>query len=829
MSVRISPNDVGKLAGIGSVSNIYPARYFSLGPTPTADPDLATAIKMTGADLAQASGFTGAGVKVAVMDTGIDVDHPDLGGDGVFTPAAENGDSFPNGRVTTGFDFVGNTYEPNPESAGFQPVPQPDPNPDDCNGHGTHVAGIIGANGDTPAEALGVAPGVTYGAYKVFGCDGSTTDEIMIAAMERALADDMHVLNMSIGDAFNNWAESPTAAAADALVDAGMVVVASIGNSGASGIYSAGAPGVGNKVIGVASFNNTHVRAPGFTITPDGTAIAYNDSTSQSTTIPDPPNPPTSGTFPLKQTAAAAAVGVVPPATFPGGTTFPDGCTPHAPGFFAGHVALIRRGSCTFTVKAELAEDAGAIAVVLYDHSPGSLTPIVAATPQVAIPVVMIQKLDGELIHNRLLSGPVSLTWQAEVTVVNPSGGLISAFSSYGTEAELTMKPDIGAPGGLIRSTWPLEEGAYATISGTSMSSPHVAGAVALLKEARPGLSPAAVRTILQNSADPADWFGAPGIGLIEPTHRQGAGMVDIDDAIAATTTISPGKISLGEGMGGTATLTLSNSSGSPVTYDLDHVVAVSTGAQTFGPLVSDFWLPDTQVAFSASSVTVPAGGSTTVGVTITADPDEPVPPDFIGFPTRGLYGGYLLFVDPNDEQLVHFRVPYVGFKGDYQSIVALTNAPVIGKQNAPFIAGPRTYVAAPAGEVWTLQNPAEVPNVLLHFNHQARRLELQVVNAATGNPLHPVFSNYLEREFLPRNETKPPAGGPYADSENVLAFPWDGTRMHDNGRGTPDHRKVVPDGQYKIVVNALKAGGDANNPAHWETQTTDTITIDRP
>ena len=81
----------------------------------------------------------------------------------------------------------------------------------------------------------------------------------MIAAMERIQADGMDVLNMSIGDAFNNWPESPTAAAADALVDAGIVVVASIGNSGANGIYSAGAPGVGNKVIGVASFDNTHV------------------------------------------------------------------------------------------------------------------------------------------------------------------------------------------------------------------------------------------------------------------------------------------------------------------------------------------------------------------------------------------------------------------------------------------------------------------------------------------------------------------------------------------------------------------------------------------
>ncbi len=106
------------------------------------------------------------------------------------------------------------------------------------------------------------------------------------------------------------------------------------------------------------------------------------------------------------------------------------------------------------------------------------------------------------------------------------------------------------------------------------------------------------------------------------------------------------------------------------------------------------------------------------------------------------------------------------------------------------------------------------------------------MVNAATGVPLHPVFSNIVERDFVGRNGLRPPAGGPYntdPNTDDVIAFPWDGTRMHDNGVGTPDHRKVVPDGSYKIVVKALKAGGDANNPAHWETWTTPTIIIDRP
>jgi minor extracellular serine protease Vpr len=816
VSVRIDPNDVGKLAGIASVSRVYPAHYYTLGPEPAADPELATAIQMTGADIAQAEGYTGEGVKVAVMDTGIDVDHPDLGGDG--NAAAPH--PFPNSRIIGGWDFVGDDYNADPESATYDPVPQPDSLPDDCNGHGTHVAGIVGADKASGSDgALGVAPKASFGAYRVFGCTGSVTDDVMIAAMERIKADGMDVLNMSIGDAFNNWAGTPTAAAADALVDAGIVVVASIGNSGANGIYSAGAPGVGDKVIGVASYDNSHVRLASFTISPDNTAIGYTIAASS-------PAPPTSGSLPMSRTGTTA--------------TANDACNAVAPsaGSLTGTAVLIRRGSCTFYEKARNAQLAGAAAVVLYNNCPpncGRFSPTVAIQAAagaplipITIPVVAISDTEGALINGRLASGPVTLTWTAgTVTTVNPTGGLISSFSSYGTEAELNLKPDIGAPGGLIRSTYPLEQpgGGYATISGTSMSSPHVAGAAALLMQAHPSLPAAAFRSVLQNSADPAVWSLNPGLGLLDNVHRQGAGMVDIDDAINATTTIVPGKLSLGESQAGpaTRTLTLTNNANASVTYDLSHVEAIGTSG-TF-PADLGFWLPETQVVFNAPSVTVPAHGSAAVSVTITADPLED------NLPTGGLYGGYLVFQDHVNLDSV-FSVPYAGFKGDYQSIVAVPNAPVVGKLRAPFIKAQQIYDAAPANEVWTLQSPDEIPNVLIHFDHQVRHLELQVVDAATGAPLHPVFSNIVVRDFVARNGLRPPVGGPYntdANNDDVTAFPWDGTRMHDNGAGTPDHRKAVPDGSYKIVVRALKAGGDPKNPAHWETWTTPTITIDRP
>ncbi len=624
MSVQINPDHVAKLARLPGVKAVYPVINFTPPkPSLNAGMDLATAIQQTGADLAQNTlGFTGAGVKVAVMDTGVDYDHPDLGG--CFGAGC---------RVFTGWDFVGDDFNADDTSPSYNPIATPDPFPDDCNGHGTHVAGIVGANG----AIRGVAPDVTFGAYRVFGCDGSTTAEIMIAAMERAYADGMDVLNMSIGSAFQ-WPEYPTAVAASRLVKQGMVVVASIGNSGTSGLYAAGAPGLGKEVIGVASFDNTHVLLPAFTISPDDTKIGHTGATGA-------PAAPTSGSFPMSRTGTVASAG--------------DACTATgapAPGSLTGTVALIRRGTCSFHEKAANAQAAGAAGVVLYNNAAGFVNPTVVGPVEINIPVVAITAAEGALIDSRLAGGPVTMTWTSQtVTIVNPTGNLISSFSSYGLSPDLALKPDIGAPGGSINSTYPLELGGNANISGTSMSSPHVAGAVALLLQAKPQTLATRVRDLLQNSADPKAWWGNPALGFLDNVHRQGAGMLDIDDAIEATDTgyVLPGKLSLGESQTGPSVqrLEIRNYLNSPVTYDLSYVNALSTG----GVITPSFFASDATVAFSSASVTAP--GNSRAAFTATINPATG--------PSQGQYGGYIVLT-PTDGGRV-FRVPFAGFVGDYQ------------------------------------------------------------------------------------------------------------------------------------------------------------------
>jgi minor extracellular serine protease Vpr len=787
VSIEIGAGQLENVLALPNVQAIYPVGIVSIPETvPASLPDLATAIKMTGADIAQNElGYSGAGVKVAVMDTGFDLDHPDLGGDGT------NGAPYPNSRVVAQWDFVGDAYNADPSSPAYSPTPVPDPIADDCNGHGTHVSGIVGANG----AVTGVAPGVKFGAYRVFGCAGSVTDEVMIAAMERALDDDMDILNMSIGDAFNNWHQSPTGQASTNLVKKGMVVVASIGNSGANGVWSAGAPGVGEKVIGVASFDNSHVALNTFTISPDDTAIGYANAASA-------PPAPTSGSLPMTK---ANAVGAVPPGTLPAD----DGCAAVPAGTYTGQAVLIRRGTCSFFQKANNAYLGGASAVVLYNNNPpnaGRFSPTVA--PGVPIPVVAISDTEGLLIHNRLASGPVTMTWTADTgSFTNPTGGLISSFSSYGLEAELGVKPDIGAPGGLIRSTYPLEAGAYATVSGTSMASPHVAGAAALLLQAKPNTNAGTVRTILQNSADPANWFGNPSLGFLDNVHRQGAGMVDIDDAILATTIVDPGKLALGESQAGPATrkLEIINRGKDPVTYDLSYVNALST----VGTFAVSFTTSDASVAFSSSSVTVPPQGSASVDATIT-------PPSG---PNTGVYGGYIVLT-PQGGAGQTFRVPYAGFVGDYQSIVAATPTPagfpwVSRLTSCTIVRGLECtaggdFTNAP-GATFTMTDAFNVPQLLVHLDHQVRRMKVEVKHAVTGKTWHLAF----DLEHMARNST----------STAFFAFPFSGQTTGANGKKT----FTVPDGTYVFKLSVLKAGGDGSNPAHVETLTTSQFTIDRP
>ncbi|MDP3500443.1 MAG: S8 family serine peptidase [Myxococcales bacterium] len=751
VGLTVSADELETVRRLPGVKAVFPVTKVELDePSPAfwerTDPELFSSLAQTGVDIAQNSlGLTGAGIRVAIVDTGTNFAHPDLGG--CFGAGC---------RVSFGADLVGDAFDPDTATTS-QPVPDAFPN--DCRGHGSHVSGIIMANG----LVKGVAPGVTFGSYRVFGCGGSTTTELLVEAIERAVNDGARVINISLGNPAS-WPQFPTAVAASAARAMGVVVVSSQGNNGAAGgLYASSAPGTGDDVLAVGSIENNATNRLAFTISADATRVGYEPSD----TAPPPP-----------------ATGTVPISGMPMGNTL--GCTALAAGSLMGRVALIPRGTCSFTVKAQNAQTAGAVAVLIANDSAGALFPIMVTG--MTIPVVFISQADGALITSRLGAG-VTLTWGSSISTPR-AGGTVSAFSSLGPTAELTLKPDLLAPGGGIYSTWTSTQGSYTTLVGTSMASAHFTGIAALMLQAQPTLTAAEIGDVLRNTAQP---LTAPSSTNLESPVRQGAGVARIELAATVRSRVTPSKLSLGESQGTAAftrTLTFRNDGATELTFTPTHTPTLSVIGASFAPTFTA--AGQASVTFSAATVAVPAGGSATVNAVITPNPM---------LPERSLYGGFLVFTAGSTV----LRVPYLGFAGDYQSMTIL-NAPDAG----PFLtrgAGPATPRLTDGG-VFTLQS-GDVPAFVIHLSHYSRTFELEALDAATGKPWGTWFSrSYVGKEYTVNSTQR---------------VSWDGFSTVDKTR------QLLPNGTYVVKISALKAQGDAGTPSDTETWLSPPITFNHP
>jgi hypothetical protein len=360
-----------------------------------------------------------------------------------------------------------------------------------------------------------------------------------------------------------------------------------------------------------------------------------------------------------------------------------------------------------------------------------------------------------------------------------------------------------------------VELGRYEVASGTSMASPHVAGAAALFLQAHPHAGPRAVAAALENSADPV---AAP-TGALEPVVRQGAGLVDIDDAIQATTRVTPGTLSLGDdGARTRQSLTLENRGRTPVTYALSSASAPAIAGRDIlfarlepNPSAVKFTLAGRPV----TSVTLPARGAARVGVDIAPDP---------GLSEGALYGGYLVFTPTDDSPAV--RVPYAGYKGDYQAVPVLTPTtygfPWLARQTGVSTAGLvlPVYAKQDAGAVFTMapvtfgsRTGADIPFVLVHLNNFARRIRVEVFRPRSRHSLGVA----LAQDYVPRNQV-----------ENLLSSSWGiTTTLPFDGTVRRGRRHVrLPDGEYQLVVSAERPLAGRMDPL--ETWTTPVFRIKR-
>ncbi len=555
-------------------------------------------------------GADGTGVRIAVIDSGIDYDHAAFGGSGNPADYAANDPTviepgtFPTAKVIGGTDLVGEHYDARGAAAPggtCSSTPVPDPDPLDVNGHGTHssdtAAGMEVMDGDgNVLTPHGVAPGASLYMIKIFsGCaaDGtaSTSTANVVAAIEWATdpngdgdtSDRADVINMSLGGAFGRDTEA-SSVASDAAVDVGVIVVASAGNSG-NIPYITGSPAAASGAISVAAGNDPGVLVQLATL--GGSGAANGDYES----VP-----------------AAFGPALVDVGTKSGPTSFVgDACLPFASGSLSGQIPLVIRGTCTFVVKVKNVQNAGAIAAVVFNNVAGA-APITmgGADPTITIPSVMVGNADGLKIQ-AALGGSSTFTLDPANQRAIPDR--LAPFTSRGPRFnDAAIKPDVTAPGVAILSAEVGTGTGESSVSGTSFSGPHVAGSAALLRELHPDWSVAEIKSLLINTATDAKPDGSTPYAL----SLMGGGRVRVDVAATTESVVVPGSASFG----------VEESSASGVQqFDVSlEVHNKGSDSKTFD-LTSAFRVPaDVGSAITLShpaTVTVAAGGSTSLTLSL--------------------------------------------------------------------------------------------------------------------------------------------------------------------------------------------------------------------
>lgn len=591
----------------------------AIEPVPLYERSLHSALPVVGAPQAwmRASPLHGEGVSIGILDTGVDYLHADFGGGG--DPALfENDDStviepgtFPTARVIGGYDFAGNDYD----AGGDASTPVPDDDPIDCGGHGSHVAGIAAGGGvlldgepfagpyDQSFDfaqfrvAPGVAPLASVYALKIFGCNGSTN--LVASGLEWAadpnddgdFSDRIDVVNASLGSSYGF--PSPTNAQMVASFhDLGGLFVAAAGNEGST-FFVTGSPGNFPQSLSVAASIDTtfialHVDEP------PGLAGDYSAAEANFTT-------------PLVGGEVAGELVWAEPHF---------GCDPlENAADVAGKVALIDRGDCPFYDKVSFAAEAGAIGVVVVNNT--FAAPFTMSTSDsggtVDIPAVMIRLVDGEQFK-QALPGGVAVTLSRD-PFTGDGSEIVAGLSSRGpSTVDGQLKPEVAAPGVAIDSA-SVGTGIDATSKqGTSMATPFVAGAAALLRQAQPALTPSELKAVLINTATPL--FNTDGEAF--PVSMQGSGRIDIvravDQRVTASQDGDPGIVAVTFEPITTASPTSTERSITVTNRGTDAVTFAISARQIHA-------LPGVTVTISPAEITVAAAGTAAITATLTVDP----------------------------------------------------------------------------------------------------------------------------------------------------------------------------------------------------------------
>ncbi|KAI9164076.1 minor extracellular protease vpr [Paramyrothecium foliicola] len=478
---------------------------------------------MTGVDRLHAEGIFGKGVKVGIVDSGLDYNHTALGG------------CFGQGcKVAGGYDFVGDeNYWPYP---GEEKVPDEDPM--DQVGHGTHVAGIIAGKGE---QFTGVAPEATLYAYKIFGT-GGTDEETIIEAFLKAYEDGVDIISASVGST-GGWAETAWGEVTRRIVDDGIVVVIAAGNDGYLGPWGISSGASSADALGVASIDATIAsgRQWAATFNLDGhsnrTILAYK---------------PDYELFPPD----VVGLPIVPLTLDP--NVVNDTCSPLPEDLdLSGVIPLIKLGGCLDAVKEGHANTRGAKYVLMYMRD-GRIDSFSGSGWAQSSKAMIPNPAGVAIVETVLAGGNVTADFSLDpntnyVGIYNSLGGKPSEFTSWGPTFDLTLKPDVAAPGGRILSTYP--GGTWREASGTSMATPYISGIAALYISKHGGRSvhgrgfARQLQTRIMNTAKTVEYTDTSGkdFGFWAPPVQVGTGLVDAVAVLKYTTELSFAKFHLND------------------------------------------------------------------------------------------------------------------------------------------------------------------------------------------------------------------------------------------------------------------------------------------
>ncbi len=532
VAVRVKSSQINALKALPGVVSVRQINHYEL--------DLADTVPYIGAKAVQDGGVTGEGITVAVLDSGIDYTHKNIGGPGTLAaydaaygasttdPKNTTTDGlFPTAKVVAGYDFVGETWGiVNNAEVGTRTE---DPDPIDLEGHGTHVADIIaGASADGTHK--GVAPGAKLVGVKVCSAISSSCNGVaLLKAVEFSLdidqdgdiSDAVDVINLSLGQSYGMKEDDLSYALAQA-VGSGVVVVASAGNS-ADRPYIVGSPSSQPEVISVAQTSMPNGKTFPLVLTINGAQRIISNTN-------------TVDWAPLGAGFSGPVVHIgrgCPGADI--GPGVPDDAYRASP---SGKVALIDRGACSISAKVDRAARAGAVAVILANNAGGDPPTFSLGTGSQFVPTIIITQNDGNVIKAALAANATVNAAVSPAVAITLVGSMTASSSRGPSYSYNAIKPDIGAPGASISAIAGSGDEAEG-FGGTSGAAPMVAGSVALVLSARPGLSPRDVKALLVNTAD-ANIVTNPATapGVLAPITRIGGGEVRVNKAVSAKTAV---------------------------------------------------------------------------------------------------------------------------------------------------------------------------------------------------------------------------------------------------------------------------------------------------